>query len=120
MYRKTINGYWLGDLYVNWKNVKYVECLPKEDKYLIRHQKDAAGLVHHETIFELKNDLIKQFPRFGLIKLENYWINIDSILLIEEHIMESTVKLLIAFESTDSLVINTKIGYWKNWKITYL
>ncbi len=114
-----------GDVRVYWPNITYIELLSEENNNLNLNLfwKYKAAVKTKEVQLKLEYATFAFLENHGLIRMNNFFININELLFIEDEYhygKEDTVKLIFNFR--DGTILRTVLSpiNWTHWRSKYL
>ena len=110
-------------LRVNWKNVSYFEIQEENNFYQIGIKwKYKASIKTEYLELNKDTDLYKYFKQHGIVKLGEYYVNLNKIITIQEKAIHGPhEKVRVRFLFTDGFELVTVLTStdWVWWKTTY-
>jgi hypothetical protein len=110
---------------VSWFNTSYVKITEVDAGYELKIYWKYKASIKSETIETTMSsrEMLKYFNRFGLVPLEDYYINLSRIMFIDEEVIYGAIeKSRVHMVFTDGLEITkiVKAQDWSWWKQSYM
>jgi RNA recognition motif-containing protein len=114
----------IDDVRVSWFNVNCVHVKKVQDGYIFTIFWKYKAAVKEEKIFTSMNEpeLPKYFAKYGLIKFQNWYVNLSKIMIIKENIIygpQEKTRVNIIFSDGYNITKTLIARDWSWWKQTY-
>jgi hypothetical protein len=110
---------------VNWFDVSYTLVTKIQDGYEFTIYWKYKAAIKSETLSTTMadNEVNKYFSKFGLVKWDQYYINLDKVMLINEETIHGAIeKSSVEMVFVDGLYLKRKVPAqeWSWWKQLYV
>lgn len=113
------------DVRVSWFNVNCVHYQPADDGFMFTIFWKYKAAIKRENIFTpmKANELSKYFEKFGLVKYQDYYVNLSKIMLIKEDPVygpQDKTRVQLIFNDGFNIMKVLPSEEWSWWKQSYV
>jgi hypothetical protein len=123
--RKKTTTVLIEDTRISWFNTNCVHINETDDGFMFTVFWKYKASIKRKNIFTTmkENELPKYFEKYGLVKFQDYFINLGKIMIIDEESIfgpKEKAQVSIVFSDGYSITKVVDATEWSWWKKTYI